>query len=84
MMVCSVPSLFKAWFDRYFLPECQWHDDRYVNRDLPKIVADLGVSWKMATKYKWSFVFICAFVVLAVLPKAYGMWYRDEMGRWIW
>jgi hypothetical protein len=83
-MHCTVPSYLKPWFNKHFAEECDWHDLRYVLRDMPKTVADLMVAWKMATKYKWSWWLMLSFVVLVLHPKAYGMWYKDELGIWRW
>ncbi len=83
-MHCTVPALLRAWFDKHFYRECEWHDARYVVRDIPKTVADFLVSYKMARKYKWSWWLILAFPVLLVHPKAYILWYKDENGAWVW
>ena len=82
---CTVPSFLKAWFDKHFAEECEGHDLRYVLRDMPKTMADFIVSWRIGRKYKWSApIGIGAFIVLITFPRAYKIWYKDELGIWRW
>ena len=84
-MSCSVPSWLKPWFNQHFKPECDWHDHHYVERDLPKFIADLGVAWRIGIKYWWSFPLgLGAAVVLALHPQAYSKWFKDESKVWRW
>lgn len=84
---CTLPNLFglKEWFDKHFEAECEWHDLRYVLRDIPKTIADIIVAWRIGRKYKWSApVGIVALFVLLTFPRAYKIWYTDELGIWRW
>ena len=87
MANCTVPKFLglKEWFDKHFADECEWHDLRYVLRDKPKTVADFIVAWRIGRKYKWSaIVGVGAFLVLVTFPRAYKIWYKDELGIWRW
>lgn len=84
-MSCSVPSWLKDWFNHHFKPACDWHDERYVQRDLPKTMADIGVGIRISLLRWWALpIGLAAIVLLLLLPKAYGMWYRDENNTWRW
>ena len=85
MSECTVPKWMKPWFDRHFAPECDIHDARYVERSLPKFLADWEVAYLIGKKYWWSLpVGVGAAIVLAIHPEAYALWYRDENNDWRW
>lgn len=86
-MNCTFPNIFgfREWFEARFKDLCDEHDLHYVLRDVPKTLADAIVSVKIAKK-NWRYIplGIAAFIVLIISPRAYSLWYKDELGIWRW